>query len=100
MCILCPLIFLIALGEHLPLRSDGILLHPDTMRECDIVVASPVVVRSTFGGENSDSSPNSGLVVCKAWPLMQLPLDGGYLSYTQGPNLTIYSILNGLMNIS
>ena len=47
---------------------------------CDIVIASPVVVRPTFGGDNSDSS--SGQVVCKAWPLMQLPLDGGYHSYT------------------
>ena len=55
-------------GEHLPLRSDSILLHPETMRICGCVIASPVVVK----GRGED-----GARVCgKAWPLPTLPLDG------------------------
>lgn len=58
-------------GEHLPLRSDSILLHPETMRTCGCVIASPVVVR----GRGED-----GAYVCgKAWPSPSLPLDGMYM---------------------
>ena len=60
----------IYVGEHLPLHSDGVLLHPDTMRECEMVIASPVVV-SPF-----EDVTRSKQVVCRAWPLPQLPLDG------------------------
>ena len=58
-------------GDHLPLHSDGALLHPDTMRECEVVITSPVVVRNF-----ADTADSSKQVVCKAWPLAQLPLDG------------------------
>jgi hypothetical protein len=86
-------LFSIELGEHLPLHSDGILLHPDTMRECDIVIASPVVVR-TFADNSASSSRK---LVHKAWPLTQLPLDGWYIHITLIPrDLTLlfnYSII-------
>ena len=55
----------------MPLHSDGILLHPDTMKECEIVIASPVVVRCFESGADSGKQ-----AVCKAWPLSQLALDG------------------------
>ena len=64
--------FFSSLGEHLPLHSDGVLLHPDTMRECNVVIAGPVVVRTFF----ADTSKSTKQVVCKAWPLTHLPLDG------------------------
>ena len=62
------------LGEHIPILSNSILLHPDTMRECGIVIASPVVIRR-FSEEGEYQTKQQ--VVCKAWPLHQVSLDGG-----------------------
>ena len=56
------------------------------MRECDVVIASPVVVR-TFGDNSVANS--SRQVVCKAWPLTQLPLDGWYHFHRLSRDLTI-----------
>ena len=63
------------------------------MRECDVVIASPVVVR-TFGDNSVANS--SRQVVCKAWPLTQLPLDGWYHFHRLSRDLTI---LCGILNV-
>ena len=67
-----PGLYVFLVGEHVPLHSNGILLHPDTMRECEMVIACPVIVRCL-----EDCARSTKTVVCKAWPLPKLSLDGG-----------------------
>lgn len=56
-------------GDHLPQRQDSMFIHPDTMHLCGFVIAQPVAVRNV-------NSPNSGMAICKLWPLKRLQLDG------------------------
>ena len=59
--------------EYLPLRTDSILLHPDTMKACGCVIAAPLVIR---GRRNGGQGRERGYVCGKVWPLQSLPLDG------------------------
>lgn len=72
-------IYFLSLDEHIPLRSDSIFIHPDTMKTCGLVIASPVVVRRCCAGKEQK---NRVAFVCRAWPLAHLPLDGKIIIYT------------------
>ncbi len=52
-------------GEHVPIRSDSILLHPLTMEALGIAIATSVLV------ENMQA-----MTACRVWPCVNLSLDG------------------------
>lgn len=53
-------------GEHVPIRSDSMLVHPATMETVGIAIATAVLVEC---GRTS-------VTVCRVWPCVTLPLDG------------------------
>ena len=81
-------------GDHIPLRSDSILVHPVTMATCNLSIACPVLVVNSCGPvqreTEEEDSPGSKTesevvteretgelaIVCRVWPLSSLPLDG------------------------
>ncbi|XP_064390152.1 ATPase family gene 2 protein homolog A-like [Halichondria panicea] len=76
----------IDIGEHVPIRSDSILLHPLTMEALGVAIATSVLVE------------NMQATACRVWPCVNLSLD--VVGVGSAPLLSVGCVVGGMVKIS